>query len=165
MTKTFLRTAAALPLVLVLACQPVAQTPAAAPTVAPAAGAPTAPAGAAPTAAPAAASKPTTAPAAPAAAATRGQVVYAVVGTDVRVLNPILQSDTVSGAITDRLFEPLVTNKPLGMGLGLTTARALVVNQGGTLEAEGERGKGARFKLRLPLASGLLSQAPPPSRP
>jgi signal transduction histidine kinase len=63
------------------------------------------------------------------------------------------------------LFEPLVTNKPLGMGLGLTTARALVVNQGGTLEAEGERGKGARFKLRLPLASGLLSQAPPPSRP
>jgi signal transduction histidine kinase len=63
------------------------------------------------------------------------------------------------------LFEPLVTNKPLGMGLGLTTARALVVNQGGTLEAEGERGKGARFKLRLPLASGLQSQAPPPSRP
>ncbi|HVZ35458.1 MAG TPA: ATP-binding protein, partial [Polyangiaceae bacterium] len=49
------------------------------------------------------------------------------------------------------LFEPLVTNKPLGMGLGLTTARALVVNQGGTLEAEGARGKGARFKLRLPL--------------
>jgi signal transduction histidine kinase len=59
------------------------------------------------------------------------------------------------------LFEPLVTSKPLGMGLGLTTARALVVNQGGTLEAEGERGKGARFKLRLPPALGLQSQAPP----
>jgi peptide/nickel transport system substrate-binding protein len=38
--------------------------------------------------------------------------VYAVVGTDVRVLNPILQSDTVSGAITDRLFEPLVNTDP-----------------------------------------------------
>lgn len=48
------------------------------------------------------------------------------------------------------LFEPLVTSKPLGIGLGLTTARALVANQGGTLECEGERGKGARFKLRLP---------------
>ena len=61
------------------------------------------------------------------------------------------------------LFEPLVTSKPLGMGLGLTTARALVVNQGGTLEAEGERGKGARFKLRLPHALGLQSHAPPPN--
>jgi signal transduction histidine kinase len=51
------------------------------------------------------------------------------------------------------LFEPLITSKPLGIGLGLTTARALVANQGGTLECEGEPGKGARFKLRLPTAS------------
>jgi signal transduction histidine kinase len=56
------------------------------------------------------------------------------------------------------LFEPLVTSKPLGIGLGLTTARALVANQGGTLECEGERGKGARFKLRLPPVQG-----PPPT--
>ncbi len=52
------------------------------------------------------------------------------------------------------LFEPLITSKPLGIGLGLTTARALVANQGGTLECEGERGKGARFKLRLPSGVG-----------
>jgi signal transduction histidine kinase len=51
------------------------------------------------------------------------------------------------------LFEPLITSKPLGIGLGLTTARALVANQGGTLECEGEPGKGARFKLRLPTAN------------
>jgi signal transduction histidine kinase len=50
------------------------------------------------------------------------------------------------------LFEPLITSKPLGIGLGLTTARALVSNQGGTLECEGEPGKGARFMLRLPLS-------------
>jgi PAS domain S-box-containing protein len=49
------------------------------------------------------------------------------------------------------LFEPLVTSKALGLGLGLTTARALVLNQGATLECEGERDKGARFKLRLPV--------------
>jgi signal transduction histidine kinase len=54
------------------------------------------------------------------------------------------------------LFEPLVTSKPLGIGLGLTTARALVANQGGTLECEGERGKGARFKLRLPPVQGAV---------
>ena len=60
------------------------------------------------------------------------------------------------------LFEPLVTSKPLGIGLGLTTARALVKNQGGTLECEGEPGKGARFKLRLPPAVGVLSHAPAP---
>jgi signal transduction histidine kinase len=63
------------------------------------------------------------------------------------------------------LFEPLVTSKPLGIGLGLTTARALVVNQGGTLECEGEPGKGARFKLRLPAALGLPSLAPPSKKP
>jgi len=50
----------------------------------------------------------TTVPTAQPAAKPGGQVVYANVGSDVRILNPILQSDTVSGAVTDRLFEPLV---------------------------------------------------------
>jgi signal transduction histidine kinase len=60
------------------------------------------------------------------------------------------------------LFEPLITSKPLGIGLGLTTARALVANQGGTLECEGEPGKGARFKLRLPTAviNGDVGETP-----
>jgi signal transduction histidine kinase len=60
------------------------------------------------------------------------------------------------------LFEPLITSKPLGIGLGLTTARALVANQGGTLECEGEPGKGARFKLRLPtaMAGGDAADSP-----
>jgi signal transduction histidine kinase len=69
------------------------------------------------------------------------------------------------------LFEPLITSKPLGIGLGLTTARALVANQGGTLDCEGEPGKGARFMLRLPIADGESeagesrgsTRAPPPS--
>ncbi|HVZ35773.1 MAG TPA: ATP-binding protein, partial [Polyangiaceae bacterium] len=57
------------------------------------------------------------------------------------------------------LFEPLITSKALGIGLGLTTARALVANQGGTLECEGEPGKGARFKLRLPQAERIAKDA------
>jgi peptide/nickel transport system substrate-binding protein len=113
MSTAVVRFLGTLPLVLVLACGPNAPS-APAPTTAPPAAAPTA----APTTAPAAAAttaptaaaaaKPTAAP----AATSRGQVVYSVVGTDVRILNPILQSDTVSGAITDRLFEPLVHEDP-----------------------------------------------------
>jgi signal transduction histidine kinase len=57
------------------------------------------------------------------------------------------------------LFEPLITSKPLGIGLGLTTARALVSNQGGTLECEGEPGKGARFKLRLPTGASPVPES------
>jgi peptide/nickel transport system substrate-binding protein len=111
-----LRICVTLPLVVVLACGPATappsttSAPAAAPTAKPAAAPTSAPAAQAPTTAPAAQAQPTTAPAA--AATTRGQVVYSVVGTDVRILNPILQSDTVSGAITDRLFDPLVNTDP-----------------------------------------------------
>jgi PAS domain S-box-containing protein len=57
---------------------------------------------------------------------------------------PGLRRDVIS-----RLFEPLVTSKPLGLGLGLTLARALVENQGGALRAGTSRGGGARFEVRL----------------
>src|SRR5260370_17625467 len=97
-------------LLLGTACQPAASAPPTPGTVQPTAGAvqPTA-AAAKPTAGQPA---PTTAPATQPAAKTGGQVVYAGVGSDVRVLNPILQSDTVSSGITDRLFEPLVQEDP-----------------------------------------------------
>jgi signal transduction histidine kinase len=58
------------------------------------------------------------------------------------------------------LFEPLITSKPLGIGLGLTTARALVINQGGTLECESELGKGARFILSLPVVGPSETDRP-----
>jgi PAS domain S-box-containing protein len=56
-------------------------------------------------------------------------------------------------AVRARLFEPLVTTKPTGLGLGLTTARALVDNQGGTLRCTSEEGRGAVFEMSLPAAS------------
>ena len=52
--------------------------------------------------------------------------------------------------LRDRLFEPLVTNKPLGLGLGLTTTRALIHNQGGSIVCESRDGGGTRFVIRLP---------------
>jgi hypothetical protein len=49
------------------------------------------------------------------------------------------------------LFEPLITTKALGLGLGLTTARALIENQGGDLRYVAGSGEGARFEIRVPL--------------
>ena len=50
-----------------------------------------------------------------------------------------------------RLFDPLVTTKPLGIGLGLSTARNLIENQGGTIRYTGSPGHGAEFTVELPL--------------
>lgn len=50
------------------------------------------------------------------------------------------------------LFEPLVTTKALGLGLGLTTARALIENQGGDIRYAPPTAGGARFEIRVPLA-------------
>jgi PAS domain S-box-containing protein len=54
--------------------------------------------------------------------------------------------------VQEQLFEPLVTTKPLGLGLGLTTTRALVENQGGSITFESALGRGTRFEVKLPLA-------------
>ena len=53
--------------------------------------------------------------------------------------------------IESRLFEPLVTTKPLGLGLGLTTARLLLEGQGGHLNITRAR-PNARVEVRLPKA-------------
>lgn len=47
------------------------------------------------------------------------------------------------------LFDPLVSSKQFGLGLGLTTARALVENQGGTLTCM-DAPEGAVFQILMP---------------
>jgi len=61
--------------------------------------------------------------------------------------------DTGSGITSDnmeRLFEPLFTTKPRGIGLGLAVSRNLVELNGGTIDAESEEGAGATFAVTLP---------------
>jgi PAS domain S-box-containing protein len=57
----------------------------------------------------------------------------------------------VAAEIEEHLFEPLFTTKPLGLGLGLVTARTLIEEQGGTLRLARSSAPGARFEVRLPL--------------
>jgi PAS domain S-box-containing protein len=67
----------------------------------------------------------------------------------------IIVEDTGPGVEEEalvHLFEPLVTTKALGLGLGLTTARALIENQGGGIRYVKPDGSGARFEIRVPLA-------------
>jgi PAS domain S-box-containing protein len=65
----------------------------------------------------------------------------------------VVVEDSGSGVrpeVQKRLFEPLVTTKPRGLGLGLTTARILLENQGGSVAYCERGGPGTRFKVRLP---------------
>jgi two-component system, NtrC family, sensor histidine kinase HydH len=49
-----------------------------------------------------------------------------------------------------RLFEPLVTTKAKGVGLGLALVKRIVERHGGTIRYEPREGLGARFVVRLP---------------
>jgi two-component system sensor kinase FixL len=51
--------------------------------------------------------------------------------------------------VMERLFEPFVTSKISGMGLGLSLSRTLLRHQGGDLWSEASRFGGARFVIRL----------------
>ncbi len=50
-----------------------------------------------------------------------------------------------------KIFEPLYTTKPDGLGLGLTISRTIIERLGGSLTVRNEPGRGAAFTVELPL--------------
>jgi len=72
-------------------------------------------------------------------------------------------SDTGHGLtdeIRERLFLPFYSTKQRGTGLGLSIAAKIVQEHGGSLSAESNSPKGARFLLRLPLLDPLPEPLP-----
>jgi PAS domain S-box-containing protein len=72
-------------------------------------------------------------------------------------------SDTGHGLtdeIRERLFLPFYSTKSRGTGLGLSIAAKIVQEHGGSLRAESNSPKGARFMLRLPLMDAAGATQP-----
>jgi two-component system, NtrC family, nitrogen regulation sensor histidine kinase NtrY len=75
----------------------------------------------------------------------------------------VVVSDTGHGLtdqIRERLFLPFYSTKHRGTGLGLAIAAKIVQEHGGTIRAESNSPKGARFVLRLPLVETAQPSTP-----
>jgi PAS domain S-box-containing protein len=58
----------------------------------------------------------------------------------------------IPGDMLARIFDPFVTTKPDGMGIGLAVSRTIVEAHSGHLWAENRDGGGAAFRFTLPVA-------------
>jgi signal transduction histidine kinase len=71
-------------------------------------------------------------------------------------LAQVVISDTGPGIAPEvlcKLFEPFVSTKAAGMGLGLSICRSIIDSHGGSLTAESDAGNGATFRFTVPIAS------------
>jgi len=67
------------------------------------------------------------------------------------VLISIRDSGTgIDDAIRERIFEPLFTTKPTGMGMGLSICRSIVEAHGGRLWASRAKPNGTEFQFTIP---------------
>ncbi len=69
-------------------------------------------------------------------------------------------SDTgmgMSEEVRSRIFDPFFTTKgKAGLGLGLAVSYGIICRHDGTVEVESEVDRGTTFKIRLPIAKGVI---------
>jgi signal transduction histidine kinase len=65
----------------------------------------------------------------------------------------------IDPAVANRLFEPFVTTKSEGMGLGLLVTRSIVEGHGGRIWATPNSDRGATFTFTLPVAEKRRTRA------
>ena len=54
-----------------------------------------------------------------------------------------------------RIFDPFLSTKPGGTGLGLTYVQQIVKEHGGEIKVEGRKGKGTSINISLPGNGGV----------
>ncbi len=62
----------------------------------------------------------------------------------------------IVAAVEDKLFQPFVTSKARGLGLGLSLCRTIIAAHGGSLSAVNNPDRGATFHVSLPASGGVL---------
>ncbi len=63
--------------------------------------------------------------------------------------------------LLDSIFNPFVTSKPDGVGLGLAIVSKIVDEHGGKITVESEPGKGSMFRVYLPMTRGAAGPPAP----
>lgn len=77
------------------------------------------------------------------------KVVTSLAGDDVRVRIED-SGQGIAPDLMETLFDPFVSSKPGGMGIGLSVSRTIVEAHGGRLSGENRPGGGAAFEVVLP---------------
>ncbi|OFX12647.1 MAG: hypothetical protein A2516_02380 [Alphaproteobacteria bacterium RIFOXYD12_FULL_60_8] len=85
-----------------------------------------------------------------------------VQGSETKVDLPLMVAITDNGPgipedMRENLFDPFVTTKPRGKGLGLALVGKLVNDHGGIIEFESVPGRTA-FRVMLPIARGNVEE-------